>query len=63
MHNQILFGTGFERGQNTIDVKKKELPKYIIETGEKRKLNTKVIRIKRQCNTKLNNQTMNDKME
>jgi hypothetical protein len=34
-----------------------------METGEKTEPNTKVIRIKRQRNTKLNNQLMNDKNE
>ena len=62
MHSRIFFGTGFVTDKTPVDVKN-EPPKYIIETGEKRKLNTKVIRIKRQRNMKLNNQPMNDKME
>jgi hypothetical protein len=62
MHIRILFGSGFVKDKTPVNVKK-ELPKYIIEREEKRKLNTKVIRIKRQRNMKLNNQPMNDKME
>lgn len=36
MNSWILFGTGFVRGQNTVDVKK-ERPKYIIENWRKKK--------------------------
>jgi len=57
MHSRILFGTGFMKGQNTSRRKKRNAEVHNRNWGKKIKLNTKVIRIKRQHNKKLNNQT------
>jgi hypothetical protein len=63
MHSRILFGTGLWKDKTPVDLKKRSAEVHNTNLGEKRKLNTKVIRIKRQRNMKLNNQLMNDKME